>query len=49
MPQFNLLVVGFPIKIFVSFLVLMAIIGSMMSVFNKEIQAAFKAVLHFIG
>ncbi len=49
MPQFNLLVVGFPIKIFVSFLVLMAIIGSMMSVFWREIEEAFKAVLHFIG
>jgi len=49
MPQFNLLVVGFPIKIFLSFLVLMAIIGSMMSVFWREMEEAFRAVLSFIG
>ncbi len=49
MPQFNLLVVGFPIKIFLSFLVLMAIIGSMMTLFSREIEEAFRAVLSFIG
>jgi flagellar biosynthetic protein FliR len=49
MPQFNLLVVGFPIKIFLSFLVFMAIIGSMMSVFTKEVEEAFRAILSFIG
>jgi flagellar biosynthetic protein FliR len=48
MPQFNLLVVGFPIKIFISFLVLMAIMGSMMVVFEREIKEAFRMVLHFI-
>jgi len=48
MPQFNLLVVGFPIKIFISFLVLMAILGSMMVVFEREIKEAFRMVLHFI-
>ncbi|MEO1923315.1 MAG: flagellar biosynthetic protein FliR [Nautiliaceae bacterium] len=47
MPQFNLLVVGFPIKIFVSFLVLMSIIGSMMVVFEREIKTAFNAILSF--
>ncbi len=36
MPQFNLLVVGFPIKIFLSVMVLMAILGSMMGIFKKE-------------
>jgi flagellar biosynthetic protein FliR len=41
MPQFNLLVIGFPIKIFSSFLVLMAILGSMMIVFKREILNAF--------
>jgi flagellar biosynthetic protein FliR len=41
MPQFNLLVVGFPIKIFLSFLILFSILASMMSVFSKEILKAF--------
>ncbi|EDM23291.1 flagellar type III secretion system protein FliR [Caminibacter mediatlanticus TB-2] len=48
MPQFNLLVVGFPIKIFVSFIVLMAILSSMMLVFSREIKEVFKIVLGFI-
>jgi len=48
MPQFNLLVVGFPIKIFVSFLVLMAILGSMMVMFSNELKEAFRAVLAFV-
>ena len=49
MPQFNLLVVGFPIKIFISFLVLMAIVASMMSVFSNEIEKVFKILLSFLG
>ncbi|WP_457564785.1 flagellar biosynthetic protein FliR [Caminibacter sp.] len=48
MPQFNLLVVGFPIKIFISFLVLIAILGSMMSVFSREIEEVFKILLSFL-
>lgn len=36
MPQFNLLVVGFPIKITVSFVVLIATLASMMLIFKKE-------------
>lgn len=36
MPQFNLLVVGFPIKIAVSFVVLMTTLASMMLIFKKE-------------
>jgi flagellar biosynthetic protein FliR len=40
MPQFNLLVVGFPIKIMVSFVVLIATLASMMFVFKKEFQEA---------
>lgn len=40
MPQFNLLVVGFPIKIIVSFVVLIAVLSSMMFVFKKEFQEA---------
>jgi flagellar biosynthetic protein FliR len=36
MPQFNLMVVGFPIKIAVSFVVLVTILASMMLIFKKE-------------
>jgi flagellar biosynthetic protein FliR len=41
MPQFNLLVVGFPIKIFLSFLVLIAVLGSMMGIFKDEFMNYF--------
>ena len=41
MPQFNLLVVGFPIKITVSFTVLIAIVGSIMYIFKREFLDAF--------
>ncbi len=41
MPQFNLLVVGFPIKIFLSVMVLMAVLGSMMGIFKKEFIEVF--------
>ncbi len=44
MPQFNLLVVGFPIKISLSIMVLMAVLGSMMGIFKKE----FIDVFHFL-
>ena len=49
MPQFNLLVVGFPIKIAISFLVLMAILGAMMRVFQKEIIDIFNTLVAIIG
>ena len=49
MPQFNLLVVGFPIKIAISFLVLMAIIGSVMRVFENEMINIFNILAHIIG
>jgi len=49
MPQFNLLVVGFPIKIAIAFLVLMAIIGSMMRVFSNEITHVFNILASIIG
>ena len=41
MPQFNLLVVGFPIKISLSIMVLMAVLGSMMGIFKNEFINAF--------
>ena len=49
MPQFNLLVVGFPIKIAISFLVLMAILGAMMRVFQKEFLEIFNVLVSIIG
>ena len=49
MPQFNLLVVGFPIKITISFIVLIIILSSMMSVFSGEIREVFNVILGFIG
>ncbi len=42
MPQFNLLVVGFPIKIFLSMLVLAAVLGSIMAIFKREFIEAFE-------
>lgn len=42
MPQFNLLVVGFPIKIMVAFTVFLAVIPSIMFVFKKEFLEAFE-------
>ena len=41
MPQFNLLVIGFPIKIAFAFIVLIAILTSTMLVFKTHIQEAF--------
>ena len=40
MPQFNLLVVGFPIRIAVSFVVLIAVLASMMLIFKREFIGA---------
>ncbi len=48
MPQFNLLVIGFPIKITLAFLVLMAILASMMQVFSINIKEVFEVILGFI-
>jgi len=41
MPQFNLLVVGFPIKISLSIMVLMAVLSSMMGIFKQEFVGVF--------
>ncbi len=42
MPQFNLLVVGFPIKITVSLIIIIATLGSMITVFKREFYEAFE-------
>lgn len=42
MPQFNLLVVGFPIKIFLSIMVLTAVLGAIMSIFKREFLESFE-------
>ena len=44
MPQFNLLVVGFPIKILLSYVVMIATVGSMMVVYKKEIIEAIESL-----
>ena len=49
MPQFNLLVVGFPIKITIAFMVLVAIIASLMKLFSAEILQVFSSIISFIG
>ena len=41
MPQFNLLVIGFPIKIMVAFLVLIATISATMLILKAQMQDAF--------
>ena len=46
MPQFNLLVVGLPIKIFASFIVLAIILGSIMVVFKSQINYVFQFLLN---
>ena len=49
MPQFNLLVIGFPIKIAVSFIVLIATLTSIMLLFKKEfIEALNHLTLLFV-
>ena len=48
MPQFNLLVVGFPIKIGLSFMIIIAILGSMIFMFRKEIFKVLEILNSFI-
>jgi len=47
MPQFNLLVIGFPIKITVAFAVLIATFTSTMLILNHQMQDAFNALEMF--
>jgi flagellar biosynthetic protein FliR len=47
MPQFNLLVIGFPIKIMVAFAVLIATFTSTMLLLKGEMQEAFNSLLMF--
>jgi len=47
MPQFNILVIGFPIKIMVSFAILIAILSAIMLVFKGEIQTSFNILEQF--
>ncbi|HHD83559.1 MAG TPA: flagellar type III secretion system protein FliR, partial [Campylobacteraceae bacterium] len=48
MPQFNLLVVGFPIKIFLSILVMIAVLGAMMGIFKQDFLKAFEYLKHLL-
>lgn len=47
MPQFNLLVIGFPIKIMVSFVVLIATLSATMLILKGQMQEAFNALEMF--
>jgi len=47
MPQFNILVIGFPIKIAISFAVLIATLGTIMFLLKGEILDAFNALEGF--
>jgi flagellar biosynthetic protein FliR len=47
MPQFNLLVIGFPIKIMIAFVVLFAVFSSSMIIFQNEIKDAFNSLEMF--
>ena len=47
MPQFNLLVIGFPIKIMVAFTVLIATFTSTMLILKAEMQEAFNSLAMF--
>jgi len=49
MPQFNLLVIGFPIKIMVAFSVLIATFTSTMLILKVQIQDAFSALEMFFS
>ena len=42
MPQFNLLVIGMPIKIGVAFVVLMATLAATMMIVSSQMQSAFQ-------
>ncbi|BDY12726.1 flagellar biosynthetic protein FliR [Hydrogenimonas cancrithermarum] len=48
MPQFNLLVVGFPIKIALSLAVWFAVLGSMMLIFKGEFLSAIDVLMQWI-
>ena len=47
MPQFNLLVIGFPIKIMVAFAVLIATLTAVMLILKGQVQEAFNALEMF--
>jgi len=47
MPQFNILVIGFPIKIAISFAVLIATLGTIMFLLKGQIVEAFNALEMF--
>lgn len=48
-PQFNLLVVGLPLKVAVAFVVLIIALPAMMFHFKKEILGALKVIAQFLG
>lgn len=49
MPTFNLLVIGYPVKITVSIVVLMAVLLPMMTLFRREFEAAIAVLVRLLG
>ncbi|WP_457597273.1 flagellar biosynthetic protein FliR [Hydrogenimonas sp.] len=49
MPQFNLLVVGFPIKIALSLAVWAVVLGAMMGIFKEEFLAGMRVLGEWVG
>lgn len=49
MPQFNLLVIGLPIKIILAFIVLGSILSGIMFIWKKEFLHAFESLQMFFG
>jgi flagellar biosynthetic protein FliR len=45
MPQFNLLVVGFPIKIFISFAVIIVTLSAILMIYKREFLEVMKYIL----
>ena len=48
MPQFNLLVVGFPIKIFLSIMVMISVLAAMMGLFKTDFLKALEYLKHLL-
>ncbi len=49
MPSFNLLVIGFPVKIAIAFIVFTAILSSMVVVFKNQLAEGFRVIFSFLG
>jgi flagellar biosynthetic protein FliR len=48
MPQFNLLVIGFPVKIIFAFIVLIFVLGGSMLTLQEQMKDTFSFLIHFL-